>query len=163
MLRQIAFGSAVSLFNIAIHTIAMVAVIRVVRATAARWHSLPTLRLSTVMIGTVWVLMVAHICEIVIWSFAYGIVDAAPQDADPLYFAFVNFTTLGYGDIVPVRRWRLLGPMTAMNGVLLFGWSTAVIFHILSLTIRKEKLSDSGHRWGQNVERHGEYRVDEYK
>lgn len=47
------------------------------------------------------------------------------------YFAFVNYTTLGYGDITPVVRWRLLGPMTAMNGVLLFGWSTAVIFEVL--------------------------------
>jgi Ion channel len=37
----------------------------------------------------------------------------------------VNYTTLGYGEVTPVARWRLLGPMTAMNGVLLFGWSTA--------------------------------------
>jgi hypothetical protein len=48
-----------------------------------------------------------------------------------VYFAFVNYTTLGYGDVLPVERWRLLGPMTAMNGVLLFGWSTAVIFDVL--------------------------------
>ena len=47
------------------------------------------------------------------------------------YFAFVNYTTLGYGDIIPVKRWRLLGPMAAMNGVLLFGWSTAVIYDLL--------------------------------
>jgi hypothetical protein len=38
---------------------------------------------------------------------------------------------LDYSDIVPVERWRLLGPMTAMNGILLFGWSTAVIFEVL--------------------------------
>jgi hypothetical protein len=37
-------------------------------------------------------------------------------------------TTLGSGDVTPVERWHLLGPMTAMNGVLLFGWSTAVVF-----------------------------------
>jgi hypothetical protein len=35
-----------------------------------------------------------------------------------------------------VERWRLLGPMTAMNGVLLFGWSTAVIFEVLRRTVR---------------------------
>ena len=50
---------------------------------------------------------------------------------DALYFAFVNYTTLGYGDIVSIPRWRLLGPMAAMNGVLLFGWSTAVIYDVL--------------------------------
>jgi Ion channel len=40
-----------------------------------------------------------------------------------------------YGDVVPVERWRLLGPLTAMNGVLLFGWSTAVIFEVLRRTL----------------------------
>ena len=48
-----------------------------------------------------------------------------------MYFALVNYTTLGYGDVTPMARWRLLGPMTAMDGVLLFGWSTAVIFQVL--------------------------------
>jgi hypothetical protein len=48
-----------------------------------------------------------------------------------MYFAFVNYTTLGYGDVIPVESWRLIGPMTAMNGILLFGWSTAVIFFVL--------------------------------
>jgi ion channel len=93
-------------------------------------------RLIAVMIATVSVLMVAHVCEVVVWALAYAIVDAAPAGADLLYFAFVNYTTLGYGDVTPVARWRLLGPMTAMNGVLLFGWSTAVIFEVLRRTVR---------------------------
>jgi Ion channel len=93
-------------------------------------------RLIAVMIATVSVLMVALVCEVVVWALAYAIVDAAPAGADLLYFAFVNYTTLGYGDVTPVARWRLLGPMTAMNGVLLFGWSTAVIFEVLRRTVR---------------------------
>ena len=52
-------------------------------------------------------------------------------------FAFVNYTTLGYGDVLPLDRWRLLGPMTAMNGVLMFGWSTALIFEVLQKTIER--------------------------
>jgi hypothetical protein len=87
------------------------------------------------MIPTVSVLMVTHALEVIVWSLAYSIVDAAPAGANRVYFAFVNYTTLGYGDIVPVERWRLLGPMTAMNGVLLFGWSTAVIFEVLRKTL----------------------------
>jgi hypothetical protein len=66
---------------------------------------------------------------------AYRIVGAAPSGTDFIYFAFVNYTTLGYGDVTPVEHWHLLGPMTAMNGVLLFGWSTAVIFAILRSTL----------------------------
>lgn len=48
----------------------------------------------------------------------------------------MNYMTLGYGDVTPVARWRLLGPVTAMNGVLLFGWSTAVIFEVLRRTVQ---------------------------
>jgi len=81
--------------------------------------------------------MVAHFSEVMVWSLAYAIVGAAPAGADPVYFAFVNYTTLGYGDVIPVERWRLLGPITAMNGVLLFGWSTAVIFEVLRRTARR--------------------------
>ena len=87
-------------------------------------------------ITTISVLMAAHACEVLVWSLAYVIVGAAPAGADPVYFAFVNYTTLGYGDVTPVERWRLLGPMTAMNGVLMFGWSTAVIFEVVRRVVR---------------------------
>jgi Ion channel len=65
-----------------------------------------------------------------------------PAGADRVYFAFVNYTTLGYGDITPVQDWRLLGPLTAMNGVMLFGWSSAVIFEVLRRTMRRVDLID---------------------
>jgi Ion channel len=136
MLRQLLFGSAVSLGNIAIHALAMAAVVGAGRAASASHLARPTLRLVVVMIATVSVLMAFHICEVAVWSLAYALVDAAPPGADRLYFAFVNYTTLGYGDVVPVQGWRLLGPMTAMNGVLLFGWSTAVIFEVLWKALR---------------------------
>jgi len=92
-------------------------------------------RLIAVMIATVLVLMIAHFGEVLVWTLSYAIVGAAPESADLVYFAFVNYTTLGYGDITPLERWRLLGPMTAMNGVLLFGWSTAVIFEVLQKVV----------------------------
>jgi hypothetical protein len=88
-----------------------------------------------VMMGTVSVLMVAHASEVIVWSLAYLIVDATSAGSNLIYFAFVNYTTLGYGDVITVQRWQLLGPMTAMNGVLLFGWSTAVIFEVLRKTM----------------------------
>jgi hypothetical protein len=69
--------------------------------------------------------------EVFVWAMAYGIVGAALAGSDLLYFSFVNYTTLGYGDITPVQEWRLTGPMTAMNGILTFGWSTAVLFEVL--------------------------------
>lgn len=47
--------------------------------------------------------------------------------ATALYSSAVNFVTLGYGEIIMTDRWRLLGPLEAINGVLMFGVSTAVI------------------------------------
>jgi hypothetical protein len=94
------------------------------------------------MIPTVSVLMAAHVVEVLVWSLAYSIVDAAPADANLTYFAFVNYTTLGYGDVIPVARWRLLGPITALNGVLLLGWSTAVIFEILRRALSRTEMPE---------------------
>jgi hypothetical protein len=48
------------------------------------------------------------------------------------YHSAVNYTTLGYGDIVMSERRRLLGPLEAMTGVLLFGLSAATVFAVLS-------------------------------
>ena len=135
MLRQLLVGIAVSVCNIAIHAIVMAAVLQVARAADERATQRRSLRLVAVMIATVSVLMAAHIAEVTVWSIAYGIVDVAPAGTDLVYFAFVNYTTLGYGDVTPLQRWQLLGPMTAMNGVLLFGWSTAVIFAVLRKTM----------------------------
>ena len=135
MLRQLIFGGAVSLGNIAVHAAMMLVIVRSRGAIHANVPTHPALRLVGIMIATVSMLMVAHLAEVAIWSIAYSLVGATPQDTDDLYFAFVNCTTLGYGDIIPVARWRLLGPLTAMNGVLLFGWSTAVIYHVLRASI----------------------------
>jgi ion channel len=137
MLRQILFGGGINLINIAIHALMATAVIRVAQQASARTKSQSSFLLITVMIPTVAVLMITHTVEVFVWAFAYSLVDAAPAEPfrDLVYFAFVNYTTLGYGDIVPAVRWRLIGPMTAMNGVLLFAWSTALIFEVFRKTL----------------------------
>jgi hypothetical protein len=135
MLIQFLVGGIVSICNITIHALVMTLVVRVARTSGTKKRSRPSLRLTATMIATVSVLMAAHVLEVFVWSLAYSIVDAAPAGTDLVYFAFVNYATLGYGDVVPVEGWRLLGPITAMNGALLFGWSTAVIFQVLHKTM----------------------------
>ena len=132
MLLQLMVGTAVSLCNIAIHSLLMTTVVRASRSAGSMNAPHPALLLACVMIVTVLVLMAGHVCEVFIWALAYTIVDAVPGGSGIVYFAFVNYTTLGYGDVTPRDDWKLLGPMTAMNGVLLFGWSTAVMFHVLN-------------------------------
>ena len=135
MLVQFLVGGIVSVFNITIHALVMTVVVRVARAFAYKKRSHPSLRLITTMIATVSVLMAAHVLEVFVWSLAYWIVGAAPAGTNLVYFAFVNYATLGYGDVIPVEGWRLLGPITAMNGALMFGWSTAVIYEVLHKTM----------------------------
>jgi hypothetical protein len=131
ILGQLLIGGAISIVNIAIHALVMTSVVAAARALSARERASGPLFLTLLMIGVVSILMAAHAGEVLVWALAYSILGAAPPGANPIYFAFVNYTTLGYGDVLPVKEWQLIGPITAMNGVLMFGWSTAVIFEVL--------------------------------
>jgi hypothetical protein len=135
MLVQFLVGGFVCACTITIHALVMTVVERVAAAWGTKKRRHPSLRLIAVMIATVSVLMAAHVLEVFVWSLTYSIVDAAPAGTDLVYFAFVNYATLGYGDVTPVEAWRLLGPITAMNGALMFGWSTAVIYDVLQKTM----------------------------
>ena len=98
MLIQFLVGGIVSVCNITIHALVMTLVVRVARASGTKKRSHPSLRLIATMIATVSVLMAAHVLEVFVWSLAYSIADAAPAGTNLVYFAFVNYTTLGYGD-----------------------------------------------------------------
>lgn len=137
MLRQLLLGGGVNVINIALHALVMTTVINVAQIAAAKQQTHPALFLTAVMTSVVLLLMATHALEVMVWSAAYAIVDVVPANGHTVYFAFVNYTTLGYGDIIPAERWQLLGPITAMNGVLLFGWSTAVMFEILRRTLER--------------------------
>jgi hypothetical protein len=144
MLIQFLIGGIVSVCNITIHAMVMTAVVSAARASATRSPH-PSLLLVFTMIATVSVLMGAHVLEVFVWSLAYSIVDAAPAGTNLVYFAFVNYATLGYGDVTPVEDWKLIGPVTAMNGALMFGWSTAVIFEVLQKTMKMgSDIADAG-------------------
>jgi hypothetical protein len=62
------------------------------------------------------------------------------------YISAQNYTALGYGDIVPSERWRLLGPLEAINGLLLFGLSTALMFAVLNSLVTHRLRHQHAHR-----------------
>lgn len=142
MMLQFLVGTLVSVINIGIHALVTVVAVTIARSAVPRHTRRPRLHLMRVMIAVAVVLKVAHMLEILTWAVTYHVVQAAAADPDMLYFAFVNYTTLGYGDITPVRQWRLLGPLTAMNGVLLFGWSAAILFEVLLKTLDRLGLTE---------------------
>lgn len=149
MLVQLAVGLVASSANIMIHSWLMAFLIRVARGHAAGVLA-SSWQLARLMSSVVCMLMLAHLAEVAVWAVIYGLVGAAPTGTGTgtamLDFAFVNYTTLGYGNVLPVDRWRLLGPFTAMNGILLFGWSTAVIFEVLRRALARmdQRLERSG-------------------
>ena len=146
MLRQLLTGSAISLLNIAGHAVITVLLIASLRRVEARLvPSRAAFQLIVVMATAVSILMLAHYIEIGIWAGFYSWAGVTSPGRDSFDFAFVNFTTLGYGDTLPTAEWRLIGPITAMNGMLLFGWSVAVIFAVLRGAMMSLGMIDKEH------------------
>ena len=87
-----------------------------------------------VLIKTVLILITLHAIEIVLWAGSYIVLLPDGELAsfeEAVYFSFVTFTTLGYGDITLSEGWRLLSGIEALNGVLLIGWTTAMLFAVV--------------------------------
>ena len=73
-------------------------------------------------------LFVATIFEVWVWALLYLGLGAVHSMEEAVYFSTVTFTTLGFGDITLDEPWRLLSSFEAANGLLMFGWSTALVF-----------------------------------
>jgi hypothetical protein len=79
--------------------------------------------------------LVAHLVEMALWAVLFVVCGEFPAFGTAFYHSAVNFTTLGYGDVVMTPSWRLLGPLEAANGVLMFGVSTAMVFAVIQRLI----------------------------
>ena len=91
-------------------------------------NSLPLLTSTVVM------LVILHAVEIYLWAFAYlFLLPSAVLTTfeEATYFSFVTFTTLGYGDITLSGEWRIMSGIEAINGIMLAGWSTAMLFAVV--------------------------------
>ena len=78
---------------------------------------------------------VAHLIEIALWAGLFVICGEFKQFAVAYYHSAVNYSTLGYEDVVMSQSWKLLGPLEAANGALMFGVSTAMIFAVIQRLI----------------------------
>lgn len=78
---------------------------------------------------------VMHLVEICLWAMVYLLCGQIVTLEVAFYFSAVNYTALGYGDLVLAEPWRLLGPLQAINGLLLIGLSTAGMFVVLNRLI----------------------------
>ncbi len=89
---------------------------------------------------TIWMFL-AIVIEAWIWALLYldnPLITTLPDLETAFYFSMVTFTTLGYGDVVLTGQWRTLASIQAANGVIIFGWTTALIFYFIQRIYKKD-------------------------
>jgi hypothetical protein len=79
------------------------------------------------------VLMLGNIGQVAFWALLYRALGAFEDFETAMYFSGVTFTSLGYGDVVLDGRMRLLGPLQAANGLMMFGITTALFIAAIQL------------------------------
>lgn len=87
-------------------------------------------------------LMILHFVEIALWAVVYLLVPEITQLStleEAIYYSMITFTTVGYGDITLGPAWRIMAGFEAMNGIMLFGWSTALLYTVVQKIIEKAK------------------------
>jgi hypothetical protein len=128
-------GGLISFINFGIHAVMTALIFVTTRRTESRTqHHGIFVRLTALLTVAVSILMIAHIVEIAVWAGMLNALGIKISNVGAFEFAFENYTALGYGDALPTNeRYRLIGPMMALNGLLLIGWSVAVIFEVMRM------------------------------
>lgn len=129
---QILLGTCMIALTVVIHAVGVIVLIRLLQGRIASKDRHPSLfRMVRMLVFTVLALFFVHTIEIWLWAFLYIWLEAFEIMEQALYFSTVTFTTLGYGDITLLPRWRLLSSFEAANGLILFGVSTAILFAVI--------------------------------
>lgn len=98
----------------------------------------PSMAASLIVInGVMLLLMLGNLAQVAIWALLFELLGEFDRFSESYYHSAVNFATLGYGDIVMSDKYKLLGPLQAINGVLMIGVSTAVLMAVFQDAIRK--------------------------
>lgn len=127
MLSNLAVGTGVILATVLIHTVGLIGITHAMGWLTShfRMHGRRSriVAIVTVVLG----LFATLTIEIWIWAIGYLFLGAFADFETGLYFSTVTFSTLGFGDVLPPEKWRLLAALEAVNGFLVIGWSTAYL------------------------------------
>lgn len=88
---------------------------------------------ATIVICVLFVMAVQTV-NVWVWGLTFYTAGVFKELEPSLYFSLVSFSTLGFGDIILDEKWRLLSGLTAANGLLSFGWSTAYMVELVRRT-----------------------------
>jgi hypothetical protein len=138
MLKPLLLGSFIIIINMGIQCFCIVAMIRYLmkkrkmRVAKATFFSDFNL-ISNILI----VLFAGHILQFVIWAQVFILIEEFTDFNTAFYHSIVNFSSLGYGDIVMSETWRLLGALEACNGVLMFSLSAGTMLALMTHIFRR--------------------------
>ena len=88
------------------------------------------------LIRVTWALIFIHVTEIAVWALFFWWHKCLPDIESSVYFSGVTYATIGYGDLVLPKEWRLFGPVEGLTGILMCGLSTAFFFAVMSKMLR---------------------------
>jgi hypothetical protein len=132
ILLPLAVGVGAFVCTIFVHALALAATINLFRYERKRGRAgagaLIDLAIVAVVISFAFI---AHLIEIALWAGLLVLCGEFQELGVAYYCSAVNYTTLGYGDVLLTPSWRLLGPLEATNGVLMFGVSAAMVFAVI--------------------------------
>lgn len=131
MLSTILIASALVAITVAVHAVGLAVILRALLKSNAS----PPTRLwpmTWLLIRMAWGLILIHLLEISVWGLFYFWQECLPDAESAFYFAGVTYTTLGYGDLVLLKPWRMLGPVEGLTGILMCGLSAGVFFAVVS-------------------------------
>ena len=135
---------------VAIHTVGMFLGMRWLKNLWPRHEAdyVPA-RTFWLIVRVVYGLLILHLLQILVWALVYQLRGCFADFSTSFYFSATSYSTVGYGDVVLPERWRILGAIEAVTGVLMFGWSTGIIFtvvhHLLAHFLRHKPLGNAPH------------------
>jgi hypothetical protein len=139
MMLNMAIAALLMVVTTAIHASGMLLVVRVVLTKDVQSrHRKKLMHLFSVG-GVVLLMFFVSVIEVLVWSVTYLRLDALEGFEEATYFSMVTFTTLGYGEIVLDEQWRLLASFEAANGIIMFGWTTAIVLAVVQRVYFSEK------------------------
>ena len=142
LVTQFALGCLMIIATVIIHGVALDRLIYMLERVRPHIDQKMS-RLTTktnLMVVTILYVFLSHIAQIWLWALCYLALDVLPDLESALYFSTSAFTTVGFGDVHLDKDWRLLSSFEAANGFILFGWSTAFIFEVMTRIYYKKEM-----------------------
>jgi hypothetical protein len=131
-LIPVSVGVATIICTILIHALPLRATIDTVRREKRLGHVGIRFWLDTGIVArSILYALVAHLIEMALWAVLFMLCGEFSDFRTAYYHSAVNYTSLGYGDIIMSPAWKLLGPLETADGMLLFGVSTGMIFAVI--------------------------------